>query len=60
MTKPIEDPEEAAKRLMMEAYRRGSADNITCVFVRFLTHQGGSTPSGSASQGGSSLSNSAN
>lgn len=36
MTKPIQDPEEAAKRLMQEAYQRGSADNITCVVVRFI------------------------
>lgn len=40
MTKPIQDPEEAAKRLMQEAYQRGSADNITCVVVRFLANQG--------------------
>ncbi|TXG62323.1 hypothetical protein EZV62_013686 [Acer yangbiense] len=43
MTKPIQDPEEAAKRLMLEAYHRGSADNITCVVVRFLANQGGSS-----------------
>ncbi|KAG5048341.1 hypothetical protein JHK85_009444 [Glycine max] len=42
MIKPIEDAEEAAKRLMQEAYQRGSADNITCVVVRFLMNQGGS------------------
>lgn len=36
MVKPILDSEEAAKRLMQEAYQRGSADNITCVVVRFL------------------------
>ncbi|PKA50846.1 putative protein phosphatase 2C 59 [Apostasia shenzhenica] len=39
MVKAIDDPEEAAKRLMQEAYQRGSADNITCVVVRFLTCQ---------------------
>ena len=39
MTKPIQDPEEAAKRLLQEAYQRGSADNITCVVVRFLANQ---------------------
>ncbi|KAF3777114.1 putative protein phosphatase 2C 59 [Nymphaea thermarum] len=39
MVKSIEDPEEAAKRLMQEAYQRGSADNITCVVVRFLVGQ---------------------
>ena len=43
MNTPIEDPEEAAKRLMLEAYHRGSADNITCVVVRFLANQGGSS-----------------
>ncbi|XP_019107845.2 probable protein phosphatase 2C 59 isoform X1 [Beta vulgaris subsp. vulgaris] len=36
MVKPIQDSEEAAKKLMKEAYQRGSADNITCVVVRFL------------------------
>ncbi|KAL7583675.1 probable protein phosphatase 2C 59 [Lactuca sativa] len=36
MVKPIESPEEAANRLMMEASQRGSADNITIVVVRFL------------------------
>ncbi|CAN8229773.1 unnamed protein product [Cochlearia groenlandica] len=41
MIKTIEDPEESAKRLMMEAYQRGSADNITCVVVRFYSDQTG-------------------
>ncbi|KAK6237085.1 hypothetical protein QUC31_020879 [Theobroma cacao] len=45
MIKPIQDPEQAAKRLMQEAYQRGSADNITCVVVRFLANQGGSSRS---------------
>ncbi|KAI0504642.1 hypothetical protein KFK09_015594 [Dendrobium nobile] len=36
MVKPIEDPEQAAKTLLQEASHRGSADNITCVIVRFL------------------------
>ncbi len=40
MTKPVDDPEQAAKRLLQEAYQRGSADNITCVVVRFLANQG--------------------
>ncbi|RVW70868.1 putative protein phosphatase 2C 59 [Vitis vinifera] len=48
MIKPIPDPEEAAKRLMQEAYQRGSADNITCVVVRFLANQGGSSLSSPA------------
>lgn len=43
MIKSIEDPEEAAKRLMQEAYQRGSADNITCVVVRFLAGQAEAT-----------------
>ncbi|KAK9099881.1 hypothetical protein Scep_023311 [Stephania cephalantha] len=47
MIKPIEDPEQAAKRLMQEAYERGSADNITCVVVRFLSNQGASSHSNS-------------
>ncbi|CAM8970439.1 unnamed protein product [Rhodiola kirilowii] len=40
MVKPIQDPEQAAKRLTQEAYQRGSADNITCVVVRFMAPQG--------------------
>ncbi|OMO61523.1 phosphatase 2C (PP2C)-like protein [Corchorus capsularis] len=48
MIKQIQDPEQAAKRLMQEAYQRGSADNITCVVVRFLANQGGSSHSVSA------------
>lgn len=36
MVKPFEDPEQASKKLLQEAYQRGSADNITCVVVRFL------------------------
>ncbi|XP_006646887.3 probable protein phosphatase 2C 10 [Oryza brachyantha] len=36
MVRPIQDPEQAAKRLLQEAYQRGSADNITVVIVRFL------------------------
>lgn len=48
MVKPIQDPEEAAKRLMQEAYQRGSADNITTVVVRFLEAQVGTSVSGSA------------
>ncbi|XP_010247126.1 PREDICTED: probable protein phosphatase 2C 59 isoform X1 [Nelumbo nucifera] len=47
MIKSIEDSEQAAKRLMQEAYQRGSADNITCVVVRFLANQGGPAHSSS-------------
>lgn len=47
MIKPIQDPKQAAERLMQEAYQRGSADNITCVVVRFLTNSGGSSRSSS-------------
>lgn len=44
MTKPVQDPEEAAKQLLHEACQRGSADNITCIVVRFLANQiGGSS-----------------
>ncbi|GMN45590.1 hypothetical protein TIFTF001_014779 [Ficus carica] len=43
MIKPIQDPKQAAERLMKEAFQRGSADNITCVVVRFLANQGGSS-----------------
>ncbi|ESQ32032.1 hypothetical protein EUTSA_v10004184mg [Eutrema salsugineum] len=36
VVKEVEDPEESTKKLVGEAIRRGSADNITCVVVRFL------------------------
>lgn len=49
MVKPIEAPEAAARRLMEEAFRRGSADNITCVVVRFLAWQAASAVSSSSS-----------
>lgn len=55
MIKPIEDPEQAAKSLMQEAFQRGSADNITCVVVRFLSNQAGSSRNLTI-QGGSSRS----
>jgi protein phosphatase 1L len=35
MVKNISDAEEAAKRLTDEAFKKGSADNITCVVIRF-------------------------
>ncbi|XP_044334642.1 probable protein phosphatase 2C 45 isoform X1 [Triticum aestivum] len=44
MTRSIQDPEEAAKRLLQEAYKRESSDNITCVVVRFFHGQGSSGP----------------
>ncbi|KAJ6673860.1 ALPHABET ISOFORM E-RELATED [Salix viminalis] len=47
MIKPITDPEQAAKRLLQEAYQRGSADNITCVVVHFLGNQGATSHGGS-------------
>eukprot|EP00245_Coleochaete_scutata_P000991 TRINITY_DN11216_c0_g1_i1.p1 TRINITY_DN11216_c0_g1~~TRINITY_DN11216_c0_g1_i1.p1 ORF type:complete len:280 (+),score=49.72 TRINITY_DN11216_c0_g1_i1:261-1100(+) len=31
----LSDPQEVARKLTEEAYRRGSADNITCVVIRF-------------------------
>ncbi|XP_066329377.1 probable protein phosphatase 2C 45 [Miscanthus floridulus] len=36
MVKPIQDPQEAANKLLEEASRRGSSDNITVVIVSFL------------------------
>uniref|UniRef100_A0A7N0TCR9 protein-serine/threonine phosphatase n=1 Tax=Kalanchoe fedtschenkoi TaxID=63787 RepID=A0A7N0TCR9_KALFE len=45
MVKPIHDAELAAKKLMQEAYQRGSADNITCVVVRFMPGQAGTSQS---------------
>jgi protein phosphatase 1L len=39
MVLSIEDAEVAAKVLGDEAYRRGSADNITCLIVRFKHDQ---------------------
>eukprot|EP00249_Psilotum_nudum_P012221 c23659_g1_i3 orf=485-1339(+) len=35
MIQSVSDPEEAANRLTEAAYKQGSADNITCVVVRF-------------------------
>ncbi|KAG9128953.1 hypothetical protein Leryth_014729 [Lithospermum erythrorhizon] len=43
MVTPIQDSEDAAKRLLQEAYQRGSADNITVVVVRFLSPKEGSS-----------------
>ncbi|KAJ3676874.1 hypothetical protein LUZ60_002598 [Juncus effusus] len=42
MVRPITDPEQAAKLLMEEAYKRESSDNITCLVVRFHTAQNSS------------------
>jgi len=36
MVKPIQDPQEAADKLLQEASKRGSSDNITVVIVCFL------------------------
>ncbi len=35
MVESLMFPHNAAKELTGEAYRRGSADNITCVIIRF-------------------------
>ena len=43
MIKRIEDPEQAASKLLQEAFQRGSADNTTCVVVRFLDGHGNAT-----------------
>ncbi|XP_010548568.1 PREDICTED: probable protein phosphatase 2C 59 isoform X2 [Tarenaya hassleriana] len=48
MIKEIEEAEEGAKKLMKEAYERGSADNITCVVVRFSSGGGGGSTSSSS------------
>ncbi|CAL5419423.1 unnamed protein product [Camellia sinensis] len=45
MVKPIQEPEEAANKLMQEACQRGSADNITVVVVRFSASQPASSAS---------------
>lgn len=50
MVKEVEeDPEESAKKLVGEAIKRGSADNITCVVVRFLETGSSSHVSSSSS-----------
>jgi len=46
MVKPIQDPQEAANKLLEEASRRGSSDNITVVIVSF---QDGTTATGDKS-----------
>ena len=35
LVQDITDAEAAARKLIKEAYARGSSDNITCVVVRF-------------------------
>ncbi|KMZ66536.1 putative protein phosphatase 2C 59 [Zostera marina] len=45
LIKPIENPENAAKKLMVEAFQKGSADNITCIVVSFLAERGDSSSS---------------
>ncbi|KAJ8491885.1 hypothetical protein OPV22_013606 [Ensete ventricosum] len=39
-----EDPEAAARKLTEVAFSRGSADNITCIVVRFLNNKDGVDP----------------
>ncbi|XP_010491752.1 PREDICTED: probable protein phosphatase 2C 69 [Camelina sativa] len=39
MAKEVEDPEDSAKKLVREALKKGSADNITCVVVQFLENK---------------------
>ncbi|XP_010493741.1 PREDICTED: probable protein phosphatase 2C 71 [Camelina sativa] len=55
VVKEVEDPEESSKKLVGEAIKRGSADNITCVVVRFLesktANNNGSSSSEEANQG---------
>lgn len=35
ITRDISDAETASRKLVQEAYARGSCDNITCIVVRF-------------------------
>lgn len=35
LVQDISNAEEASRRLVTEAYARGSSDNITCIVVRF-------------------------
>ncbi|THU49008.1 hypothetical protein C4D60_Mb06t05040 [Musa balbisiana] len=43
MIQSIEDPEQAARRLLQEACQRGSADNITCIVVHFSAGENNTT-----------------
>ncbi|KAJ3698707.1 hypothetical protein LUZ61_002412 [Rhynchospora tenuis] len=45
MVRPIEEPQQAAQRLLQEASQRGSADNTTVVVVRFFNCPHGSNES---------------
>lgn len=53
MVQSIVEPEQAARKLMQEAYQRGSADNITCIVVRFLGDDANSAAELQASVGNS-------
>ncbi|CAA7026220.1 unnamed protein product [Microthlaspi erraticum] len=50
MVKEVEGSEDSAKKLVGEAIKRGSADNITCVVVRFLEKASSSHVSSSSSK----------
>ncbi|CAL9117692.1 protein phosphatase 2C 59 [Musa troglodytarum] len=43
MIQSMEDPEQAARRLLQEACHRGSADNITCIVVQFSAGENNTT-----------------
>ncbi|MED6151404.1 putative protein phosphatase 2C 59 [Stylosanthes scabra] len=60
IVKPIQDAEEAAKKLLKEASQRGSADNITCVVVRFLMDQAASSASSHVTTAATTTTTSAN
>lgn len=49
VVKEVEDPEESTKKLVGEAIKRGSADNITCVVVRFLESKNANTKADASS-----------
>ena len=55
MVKEVEDPEDSAKKLVAEAIKRGSKDNITCVIVRFLETSSSSHVSSSSFKGSNQL-----
>ncbi|KAF8115824.1 hypothetical protein N665_0025s0271 [Sinapis alba] len=55
MVKEVEDPEDSSKKLVAEAIKKGSKDNITCVIVRFLETSSSSNVSSSSSKGSNQL-----
>ncbi|CAH8385607.1 unnamed protein product [Eruca vesicaria subsp. sativa] len=56
VVKEVEEPEESTKKLVGEAIKRGSSDNITCVVVRFLESKTGNTKASNMSSSDASSS----